>query len=455
MSQRDRGASFLEWLDERLPIAKFLEDQLLKYYAPKNFNFLYFFGSLALLVLVNQIVTGIVLAMHYKPAAELAFDSVEYIMRDVDWGWLLRYLHSTGASLFFVVIYMHMFRGIFYGSFKKPRELLWLFGMVIFVLLMAEAFMGYLLPWGQMSYWGAQVIISLFGAIPVIGEDLATWIRGDFVIADATLNRFFALHVIAVPLAILGLVVLHLAALRTVGSNNPDGIEIKKNRDLVGIPKDGIPFHPYYTVKDLYVAGLFLTIFAWIVFYSPEMGGLFLEHPNFDPADPMKTPEHIQPVWYFTPFYSILRAIPSKLGGVVGMGASIVVLFLLPWLDRCPVKSIRYRSPLFKIALTAFIISFLGLGVLGTKPVTETYTLMARGFSVIYFSFFLLLPIFSSVEITKEVPQRLTESVLPLAKREGFQWRLIEEGISALQHSPIFETIKGLLSKLRGNHQGR
>ncbi len=455
MSQRDRGASFLEWLDERLPVAKFLEDQLLKYYAPKNFNFLYFFGSLALLVLVNQIVTGIVLAMHYKPAAELAFDSVEYIMRDVNWGWLLRYLHSTGASLFFVVIYMHMFRAIFYGSFKKPRELLWLFGMVIFVLLMAEAFMGYLLPWGQMSYWGAQVIISLFGAIPVIGEDLATWIRGDFVIADATLNRFFALHVIAVPLAIMGLVVLHLAALRTVGSNNPDGIEIKKNRDLVGIPKDGIPFHPYYTVKDLYVAGLFLTIFAWIVFYSPEMGGLFLEHPNFDPADPMKTPEHIQPVWYFTRFYSILRAIPSKLGGVVGMGTSIVVLFLLPWLDRCPVKSIRYRSPLFKIALTAFIISFLGLGVLGTKPVTETYTLMARGFSVIYFSFFLLLPIFSSVEITKEVPLRLTESILPLAKREGFQWRLIEEGIAALQHSPVFEKIKGLLSKLRGNHQGR
>lgn len=455
MSQRDRGASFLAWLDERLPVAKFLEDQLLKYYAPKNFNFLYFFGSLALLVLVNQLVTGIVLAMHYKPAAELAFDSVEYIMRDVDWGWLLRYLHSTGASLLFVVIYMHMFRGIFYGSFKKPRELLWLFGMVIFVLLMAEAFMGYLLPWGQMSYWGAQVIISLFGAIPLIGEDLATWIRGDYVIADATLNRFFALHVIAVPLAIMGLVVLHLAALRTVGSNNPDGIEIKKNRDLVGIPKDGIPFHPYYTVKDLYVAGLFLTIFAWIVFYSPDMGGLFLEHPNFDPADPMKTPEHIQPVWYFTPFYSILRAIPSKLGGVVGMGSSILVLFLLPWLDRCPVKSIRYRGPLFKIALTAFIISFLGLGVLGTKPVTETYTLMARGFSVIYFSFFLFMPIFSSVEITKEVPLRLTESVLPLAKREGFQWRLIEEGISALQHSPLIESLKGLLSKLRGNHQGR
>jgi ubiquinol-cytochrome c reductase cytochrome b subunit len=406
------------------------------------------------LVLVNQIVTGIVLAMHYKPAAELAFDSVEYIMRDVDWGWLLRYLHSTGASLFFVVIYMHMFRAIFYGSFKKPRELLWLFGMVIFVLLMAEAFMGYLLPWGQMSYWGAQVIISLFGAIPVIGEDLATWIRGDYVIADATLNRFFALHVIAVPLAILGLVVLHLAALRTTGSNNPDGIEIKKNRDLVGIPKDGIPFHPYYTVKDLYVAGLFITIFAWIVFYSPEMGGLFLEHPNFDPADPMKTPEHIQPVWYFTPFYSILRAIPSKLGGVMAMGASIVVLFLLPWLDRCPVKSIRYRSPLFKIALTFFVVSFLGLGVLGTKPVTETYTLMARVFSAIYFSFFLLLPIFSSVEITKPVPERLTEPVIPLSKREGFQWRLIEDGIRALEHSPFLVGIKQALSKLLGKNSG-
>jgi len=445
----DKAGSFREWLDERLPVTKFLEDQLLKYYAPKNFNFLYFFGSLALLVLVNQIVTGIVLAMHYKPAAELAFDSVEYIMRDVDWGWLLRYLHSTGASLFFVVIYMHMFRAIFYGSFKKPRELLWLFGMVIFVLLMAEAFMGYLLPWGQMSYWGAQVIISLFGAIPVVGEDLATWIKGDFVIADATLNRFFALHVIAVPLAILGLVVLHLAALRTTGSNNPDGIEIKKNRDLMGIPKDGIPFHPYYTVKDLYVAGIFITIFAWIVFYSPEMGGLFLEHPNFDPADPMKTPEHIQPVWYFTPFYSILRAIPSKLGGVMAMGASIVVLFLLPWLDRCPVKSIRYRSPLFKIALLAFVLSFIGLGVLGTKPVTETYTMMARFFSVIYFAFFLLLPIFSSVEITKPVPERLTEPVLPLSKREGFQWRLIEEGIRALKDSPHVDKARDTLSKVR------
>jgi len=448
------GGAVREWIDERLPVSKFLEDQLLKYYAPKNFNFLYFFGSLAVLVLINQIVTGIVLAMHYKPAAELAFDSVEYIMRDVSWGWLLRYLHSTGASLFFIVIYIHMFRALFYGSFKKPRELLWLFGMVIFVLLMGEAFMGYLLPWGQMSYWGAQVIISLFGAIPVIGEDLAVWIRGDYVIADATLNRFFALHVVALPLAILGLVVFHLAALRTTGSNNPDGIEIKKNRNLVGIPKDGIPFHPYYTVKDLYVAGIFLIIFSYIVFYSPEMGGLFLEHPNFDPADPMKTPEHIQPVWYFTPFYSILRAIPSKLGGVIGMGASIVVLFLLPWLDRCPVKSVRYRGPLFKIALTGFVISFLALGVLGTKPVTDLNTLLARIFSGVYFAFFVLMPIFSSIEITKPVPDRVTEPVIPLSKREGFQWRMIEEGLSALQHAPAYLYIKSILAKVSGKVSG-
>ena len=445
----EKGKTVLEWLDERLPVSKFVEDQLLKYYAPKNFNFLYFFGSLALLVLVNQILTGIFLAMHFKPSAELAFDSVEYIMRDVSWGWLLRYLHSTGSSLFFIVIYIHMFRALFYGSFKKPRELLWLFGMVIFVLLMAEAFMGYLLPWGQMSYWGAQVIISLFGAIPVVGEDLALWIRGDYVIADATLNRFFSLHVIAVPLAILGLVVLHLAALRTTGSNNPDGIEIKKNLDVMGIPKDGIPFHPYYTEKDLYVVGIFVTIFAFIVFYTPEMGGLFLEHPNFDPANPIKTPEHIQPVWYFTPFYSILRAVPSKLGGVIAMGASIVVLFLLPWLDRCPVKSIRYRSPLYKIALTAFVISFLGLGVLGTKPVTETYTLMARIFSGVYFGFFLLLPIFSSIELTKPVPARLTEPVLPLSKREGMQWRLIEEGLRAVQYAPAYLKLKEILSDMR------
>jgi ubiquinol-cytochrome c reductase cytochrome b subunit len=444
----EKAKALMNWVDERFPATKFIEDQLLKYYAPKNFNFLYFFGSLAVLVLVNQILTGIFLAMFYKPAAELAFDSVEYIMRDVSWGWLLRYLHSTGASLFFIVIYIHMFRALFYGSFKKPRELLWLFGMVIFVMLMAEAFMGYLLPWGQMSYWGAQVIISLFGAIPVIGEDLATWIRGDYVIADATLNRFFALHVIALPLAILALVVLHLTALRTTGSNNPDGIEIKKNKNADGIPVDGIPFHPYYTVKDLYVAGIFLTIFAFIVFYTPEMGGLFLEHPNFDPADPLKTPEHIQPVWYFTPFYSILRAIPSKLGGVTAMGAAIVVLFFLPWLDRCPVKSIRYRSGLFKIALALFVVAFFGLGVLGTKPVTVTATLLARLFSVIYFGFFLLLPIFSAVERTKPVPERLTEPVIPLAKREGRFWRMLEELIDAVTTCPAYQRASAQVNEL-------
>ncbi|SMF94769.1 ubiquinol-cytochrome c reductase cytochrome b subunit [Methylomagnum ishizawai] len=443
----EKQKEIVRWVDERLPVSKFLEDQLTKYYAPKNFNFLYFFGSLAGLVLVNQILTGIFLAMNYKPDATLAFDSVEYIMRDVPWGWLLRYLHSTGASLFFVVIYLHMFRGLFYGSFKKPRELLWLFGMVIFVLLAAEAFTGYLLPWGQMSYWGAQVIISLFGAIPVIGEDLTTWIRGDYVIADATLNRFFAFHVVALPLAILGLVVLHLAALRTNGSNNPDGIEIKKNKNAQGIPVDGIPFHPYYTVKDLYVVGVFLTIFAFIVFYTPEMGGMFLEHPNFDPADPMKTPEHIQPVWYFTPFYSILRAVPDKLFGVIAMGAAIVLLFFLPWLDRNPVKSIRYRGDAFKWGLAAFVLSFIVLGVLGTKPVTPVATLLARVFSAVYFGFFLLLPVISCIEKNKPVPERLTEPVIPLAKREGVIWRFLEKALEEIGHKldscPAVQKAKG------------
>ena len=425
----EKAKELMNWVDERLPVSKFLDEQLNKYYAPKNFNFLYFFGSLAMLVLVNQILTGIFLAINYKPDATLAFDSVEYIMRDVHWGWLLRYMHSTGASLFFVVIYLHMFRALFYGSFKKPRELLWLFGMVIFALLAAEAFTGYLLPWGQMSYWGAQVIISLFGAIPVVGEDLTTWVRGDYVIADATLNRFFAFHVVAIPLAILFLVVLHLAALRTTGSNNPDGIEIKKNKNELGIPVDGIPFHPYYTVKDLYVMGIFLTVFAFIVFYTPEMGGLFLENPNFDPADPMKTPEHIQPVWYFTPFYSILRAVPDKLGGVIAMGAAIVLLFFLPWLDRNPVKSVRYRGGIFKFGLAAFVVSFFILGILGTKPVTPTATLLARVFSAVYFGFLLLLPVISCLETNKPVPERLTEPVIPLAKREGAHWRFLEKAL--------------------------
>jgi ubiquinol-cytochrome c reductase cytochrome b subunit len=398
----------LQWIDARFPASKLWNEHLAQYYAPKNFNFWYFFGSLALLILVLQIVTGIFLTMHYKPDTELAFASVEYIMRDVEWGWLIRYLHSTGASAFFVVIYLHMFRGLLYGSYKKPRELVWIFGMLIYLALAAEAFMGYLLPWGQMSYWGAQVIISLFGAIPYIGEGLALWIRGDFVVADATLNRFFAFHVIAVPLVLLGLVVVHIIALHEVGSNNPDGVEIKQVKDDEGIPVDGIAFHPYYSVKDLVGVIVFLFIFSVILFYMPEMGGWFLEKDNFVPADPLKTPEHIVPLWYFTPFYAILRAVPDKLFGVIAMGGAIFVLFLIPWLDRSPVKSIRYRGPLFKIALTVFKISFLALGYLGTQPATGLYTLMAQIFSVLYFSFFLFMPLYTAIDKDKPVPHRVS-----------------------------------------------
>lgn len=441
----EKAKALLGWIDERFPLSSFVSEHLVKYYAPKNFNFLYFFGSLAMLVFVLQIVTGIFLTMHYKPDAKLAFDSVEYIMRDVSWGWLIRYMHSTGASAFFIVVYLHMFRALFYGSFKKPRELIWLFGMVIFVLLMAEAFMGYLLPWGQMSFWGAQVIISLFGAIPVVGEDLALLIRGDYVIADATLNRFFAFHVIAVPLALAGLVVLHLTALHSVGSNNPDGIEIKKNKDENGIPKDGVPFHPYYTVKDLVGIAVFFIIFAYIVFYAPEFGGYFLEHPNFEPADPLRTPEHIAPVWYFTPFYSILRAVPDKLGGVIGMGGSIVVLFLLPWLDRCEVKSIRYRSGKFKLALLLFIISFIGLGILGTMPATPTATIFARVFSAIYFLFFLTLPFYTAKEVTKPVPDRLGPAIIPLADREGWLWDFVRAVIAKVESCEVYQRLLALI----------
>ena len=397
------------WVLKRFPLAKLWNDHMAQYYAPKNFNFWYFFGSLALLVLVNQIITGILLTMNYKPDAELAFDSVEYIMRDVNWGWLIRYMHSTGASAFFIVIYLHMFRGIIYGSFKKPRELIWIFGMLIFLCLMAEAFMGYLLPWGQMSFWGAQVIISLFSAIPIVGEELALWIRGDYVISDATLNRFFAFHVIAIPLVLIMLVFLHLVALHEVGSNNPDGIEIKQSKDPFGVPVDGIPFHPYYTVKDIVGVGVFLFFFATVIFYLPELGGYFLEPDNFVPADPLKTPEHIAPLWYFTPFYAILRAIPDKFAGVIAMGGSIFVLFLLPWLDRGEVKSIRYRGGIFKKALALFVISFIALGYLGTQPATPTATIFARIFTVIYFGFFLLMPVYTRWEKTKRVPFRVTE----------------------------------------------
>ncbi len=400
--------AMLGWVDARFPLSKMWNEHLAEYYAPKNMNFWYFFGSLSLLVLVNQIVTGIWLTMNYKPDAELAFASVEYIMRDVEWGWLLRYMHSTGASAFFVVVYLHMFRGLMYGSYKKPRELLWILGMLIYLALMAEAFMGYLLPWGQMSYWGAQVIISLFGAIPVIGEDLAQWIRGDYVISDVTLNRFFALHVIALPLVLVGLVAAHILALHEVGSNNPDGVEIKKVKDERGVPKDGIAFHPYYTVKDIVGVVVFAFFFAIVMFFLPEMGGYFLEHANFVAADPLKTPEHIARVWYFTPFYAILRAVPDKFFGVVAMGAAIVFLFFLPWLDRSPVRSIRYRGPLHKIALAVFVVSFLVLGWLGTQPATPALTNLARLFSILYFAFFILMPFYTKIDKTKPVPDRVT-----------------------------------------------
>jgi len=416
------------WIDARFPLVKLYKDQVGEYYAPKNFNIWYYFGALATLILVMQIVTGIFLTMNYKPDAKFAFASVEYIMRDVSWGWLIRYMHSTGASMFFLVVYLHMMRGLMYGSYRKPRELLWVFGCMIYLVLMAEAFFGYLLPWGQMSYWGAQVIINLFAAVPIIGEDLAVWIRGDFSVSDVTLNRFFALHVIALPLVLLGLVAAHLVALHEVGSNNPDGIEINKDIDpKTGTPRDGIPFHPYYTVKDAVGVVVFLAVFSAIVFFAPEMGGYFLEAPNFIQADPLKTPEHIAPVWYFTPFYAMLRAVPSMFGsqfpGVAVMGAATLILFLLPWLDRGKVRSVRYRGPIYKRFLTAFVISFLVLGYLGVVPTTvwgqlpkglpligggDVATIVARVLTAVYFAFFILMPWYTKVDKEKPEPERVT-----------------------------------------------
>ncbi|SFV79398.1 Ubiquinol--cytochrome c reductase, cytochrome B subunit [hydrothermal vent metagenome] len=401
------------WIDQRFPLTKVWNEHLAEYYTPRNFNFWYFFGSLAMLVLVMQIVTGIFLTMHFKPDAVNAFASVEYIMRDVNWGWLIRYLHSTGASAFFIVIYLHMYRGLLYGSYKAPRELIWILGMVLYIALMAEAFMGYVLPWGQMSYWGAQVIISLFGSVPFIGPDLLIWILGDYAVGDPALNRFFSLHVIALPLILVVLVFLHIVALHTVGSNNPDGIEIKKNKDKDGIPKDGIPFHPYYSVKDIVGVVVFLMIFSAVVFFSPALNGYFLEHANFIEANPLQTPDHIAPLWYLTPFYSVLRAIPPMFGsqfpGVVGMFAALLILLALPWLDRSKVKSIRYRSWPYKVALGIFVLSFIVLGWLGMEPVTPINALLARVFTASYFGFFILMPWFTSIGKTKEVPARLTE----------------------------------------------
>ena len=444
------------WLENRFPSAfAGYRQHLSEYYAPKNFNFWYFFGALSMLVLVIQIVTGIFLTMHYKPDAAKAFESVEYIMRDVPWGWLVRYMHSTGASAFFICVYLHMFRGLIYGSYQKPRELVWIFGCAIFLCLMAEAFMGYLLPWGQMSYWGAQVIINLFAAIPFIGEDLSLLIRGDFVVGDATLNRFFALHVIAVPLVLLGLVVAHLLALHDVGSNNPDGVEIKAKKDpKTGIPLDGIPFHPYYTVHDILGVSVFLMLFTAVVLFAPEMGGYFLEYNNFIPADPLKTPAHIAPVWYFSPYYSMLRAVTdemmnvfvalvgiagvlafvkggftgfwkwaplvaaaaiavlfkifdAKFWGVVVMGVAVLIMFPLPWLDRSPVRSIRYRPSWNKWLYGAFVVNFFVLGYLGIKPVSAIGTLLSQIGTVFYFGFFLLMPWWSRLGEFKPVPDRV------------------------------------------------
>ncbi len=449
------GARLLNWIDNRFPLSQLYNDHLGAYYAPKNFNFFYIFGSLAIVVLAIQIITGIFLVMHYKPDAALAFGSVEYIMRDVPWGWLIRYMHSTGASAFFIVVYLHMFRGLIYGSYRKPRELVWIFGCAIFLCLMAEAFMGYLLPWGQMSYWGAQVIVNLFAAVPFVGPDLALLIRGDYVVGDATLNRFFSFHVIAVPLVLLGLVVAHIIALHEVGSNNPDGVEIKANKGADGHPLDGIPFHPYYTVHDIFAASMFFMVFTAIIFFAPEFGGYFLEYNNFIPADPLKTPLHIAPVWYFTPYYSMLRAITdemmlvliacvwggalvavlrsklaalfkivilgaavvvtammlntdAKFWGVVVMGGAVVILFFLPWLDNCAVKSIRYRPSWHLYVYAVFVVNFVVLAYLGVQPPSAVGERISQVGTLYYFGFFLLMPWWSSMGDAKPVPSRVT-----------------------------------------------
>jgi len=403
-----KDGSFRAWLNKRMPVDEFVKEQLTGYLAPKNFNIWYYFGSLALLTFVLQIITGIFLTMHYKPSDVAAFDSVEYIMREVEWGWLIRYMHSTGASFFFLVVYLHMFRAMMYGSYKAPRELLWLLGMFLYLALMAEAFMGYVLPWGNMSYWGAQVIVNLFGTIPVVGPGLVEWIRGDYGIADSTLNRFFALHVVALPFAIALLIMLHLVALRQTGSNNPDGIEIKTNKDADGKPLDGIPFHPYYTVKDVVGVGVFLTLFCAVVFFAPTFGGLFLEKPNFEPANPLSTPDHIAPVWYFTAYYAILRAVPSQQLGALLMFAAVLIFLFLPWLDRSKVNSIRYKGILSKIALTVFAITFIVLSYLGLQPADGLYVLLARIFTVLYFAYFLLMPWYTSIEKTSSPPTRVS-----------------------------------------------
>jgi len=399
---------FWAWLNKRMPVDEFITSQMTGYLAPKNFNIWYFFGSLALAVLVLQLLSGIYLTMFYKVGEATSFDSVEFIMREVDYGWLIRYLHSTGASAFFIVVYLHMYRALLYGSYRPPRELLWLIGMLLYLALMAEAFMGYVLPWGNMSFWGAQVIVNLFGTIPGIGPGLVEWIRGDYGIADATLNRFFALHVALLPLALLLLVVLHLVALHQVGSNNPDGIEIKEKLGRDGKPLDGIPFHPYYTVKDIFGTAVFAVLFAIVVFFVPTLGGLFLESPNFEPANPLSTPEHIAPVWYFTPYYAILRAVPDQRLGALLMLLAVSAFLFLPWLDGSPVKSMRYKGWMSRTALALFTVSFIALGYLGMQPAEGLYVVLARIFAAIFFLFFLLMPFYTRLDPVKPVPERVT-----------------------------------------------
>ena len=409
----------IDWLDKRLPIRAFIESQLTHYYPPKNLNAWYYFGVMALVLLVLQILTGIFLAMHYQPSAATAFDSIERLMREVEWGWLIRYAHSTGASFFFLVVYLHMFRSLLYGSYKAPREVLWILGMLTYLALMAEAFMGYVLPWGNMSLWGAQVIVNLFGTVPFFGPDLVEWIRGDYGIADSTLNRFFSLHVIAVPLGLLLLVTLHLVALRSVGSNNPDGIEIKDQTDASGRPLDGIPFHPYYIVKDVLSVGVFLVAFSFVLFFAPTFGGLFLEPANFEPANPVSTPEHIAPAWYFAPYYAILRAVPDQRLGALLMLLAVVSFIFLPWLDRAGVRSMRYRGWLSRTALATFVISFLTLGYLGLQPAEPRYVVLARVFSMLYFAYFWLMPVYSKLDRVKVVPERVGSASAPMNSRQS------------------------------------
>ena len=399
--------ALMRWIDERFPLSSMIREHATEYYASKNFNIWYIFGVLSTVVLMIQLLTGLFLTMSYKPSVQEAFNSVEYIMRSVEWGWLIRYMHSTGSSFFFIVVYLHMFRAMLYGSYKKPRELIWIIGMLIYFCLMAEAFFGYLLPWGNMSYWAAGVIVNLFTAIPIIGENLAEWIRGDYYISDITLNRFFAFHVIALPIALIALVVAHILALHHVGSNNPDGIEIKDYKDEEGKPVDGVAFHPYHTSKDLVGITIFLIFYCVAVFFAPEMGGLFLEVDNFEPANPLQTPEHIVPAWYYTPYYAILRAVPNKLMGTIILVSAVLCFVLLPWLDKCKVKSIRYRGWQYKVALYFFAISFLVLGYLGMQPATGIYVILARIFTIIYFAFFLLMPFYTRFEKTKPVPNRV------------------------------------------------